>query len=174
MDFSKVKYGFIKIDIWSFLGWLHGFVKFVTCICWGCSMYSRPLPNKPKLKFDQDFKACQRLCFELKVLIEWVIILKALGPLCLWQCVNICLARNKIIIIMFFFFSILTRHLGTTSSVLGCRLGGAPRQQQLDIVHKFHLLGKRSITTLRIFSGYFFVDSVVSLPPLWGNLFCRK
>ena len=58
MDFSKVKYGFIKIDTWIFLGCymdllklLHVFVKVVQCI-------SCPLPNKPKLKFDQDFKVC--------------------------------------------------------------------------------------------------------------------
>ena len=61
---------------------LHGFVKVVICI-------SRPLTNETKLKFDQDFKACRRFCFELKVLIEWVKIFKALGPLCLWQCLNI-------------------------------------------------------------------------------------
>ena len=30
-----------------------GFVKAVTCSCVSCS-----LPNKTKLKFDQDFKAC--------------------------------------------------------------------------------------------------------------------
>ena len=54
----------------------------------------------------------------------------------------------------------------TTSSVLGCRLGGAPRQQQLDIVHKFHLFNYYFAD----FSGHFFVDSGVfpppSLPPL--------
>ena len=41
---------------------LHGSVKVVSCI-------SR-LPNKTKLKFDQDFNACWSLCFELKVLNE--------------------------------------------------------------------------------------------------------
>ena len=40
---------------------LHGFVKVVLCI-------SCPLPNKTKLKFDQDFKVCWSFCFELKVL----------------------------------------------------------------------------------------------------------
>ena len=40
---------------------LHGFVKVVLSI-------SRPLPNKAKLKFEQDFKAFWRFCFELKVL----------------------------------------------------------------------------------------------------------
>ena len=42
---------------------LHGFVNVVLC-------FSRPLPNKTKLKFDQDFKACWSFCFELKVLNE--------------------------------------------------------------------------------------------------------
>ena len=36
-------------------------VKVVLCI-------SCPLPNKTKLEFDQDFKACWSFCFELKVL----------------------------------------------------------------------------------------------------------
>ena len=42
---------------------LPGFVKVVLCI-------SRPLPNKTKLKFDREFKACWSFCFELKVLNE--------------------------------------------------------------------------------------------------------
>ena len=42
---------------------IHGFVKDVLCI-------SCPLPNKTKLKFDQDFKACRSFFFELKVLNE--------------------------------------------------------------------------------------------------------
>ena len=40
MDFSSLFYGFNKVA--------SGFVKAVLCI-------SRPLPNKTKLKFDQDF-----------------------------------------------------------------------------------------------------------------------
>ena len=46
----------------------------------------------------------------------------------------------------------------TTSSVLGCRLGGAPRQQQLDIVHKFHLFNYYFAD----FSGHFFWTRVYS------------
>ena len=42
---------------------LHGFVRVVLCL-------SRPLSNKTKLKFDQDFKACWSFCLELKVLNE--------------------------------------------------------------------------------------------------------
>ena len=42
---------------------LHGFVKVVTWIWFLC--ISRPLPNKTKLKFDQDFKACWSSCLEL-------------------------------------------------------------------------------------------------------------
>ena len=43
---------------------LHGFVEVVLCI-------SSPLPNKPKLKFDKDFKACCSFCFELKYSMPW-------------------------------------------------------------------------------------------------------
>ena len=58
------------------LNWIVLFVKLVTCICQNCDMdffkvvtcISRPLPNKTKLKFDQDFKACWSFCFELEVL----------------------------------------------------------------------------------------------------------
>ena len=57
MDFSKLLDGFVKIVTWilkscymDLLKLLHGFVKFVTC-------FSRPLPNKTKLKFDENFEA---------------------------------------------------------------------------------------------------------------------
>ena len=56
---------------------LHGFVRVSLCIF-------RPLPNKSKLKFDQDFNAVWSFCSELKVFIESVI--NVLGPVCLWQC----------------------------------------------------------------------------------------
>ena len=56
MDFSKFLHGFVKIDTGISLSCyldlsklLQGFVKVVLCI-------SRLLPNKTKLKFDQDFK----------------------------------------------------------------------------------------------------------------------
>ena len=42
---------------------MHGFVNVVPCV-------SRPLPNKTKLKFDQEFKAHWSFCSDLKVLIE--------------------------------------------------------------------------------------------------------
>ena len=42
---------------------LHGLVKDFLC-------FSRLLPKKTKLKFDQDFNACWSFCFELKVLNE--------------------------------------------------------------------------------------------------------
>ena len=67
MDFFKLLHGFVKIDkcmslsfymdlskllqYMDLLKLLHEFVKVVSCI-------SRPLPNKTKLKYDQDFKAC--------------------------------------------------------------------------------------------------------------------
>ena len=68
MDFSKFLHGFVKIDTGISLSCymdlsklLHGFFKVVLCI-------SRLLPNKTKLKFDQDFKVSWSFCFELKVL----------------------------------------------------------------------------------------------------------
>ena len=40
-------------------------------MCLRCFLcISRPLPNKTKLKFDQNFKPCRCFCFELKVLNE--------------------------------------------------------------------------------------------------------
>ena len=71
MDFSKLLYVFVKIDIrksnllhgylknytWISQSFymdlsklLHGFIKVVPCV-------SCPLPNKTRLKFDQEFKA---------------------------------------------------------------------------------------------------------------------
>ena len=71
---SKLLHGFVKVATWiclssswickncylDLLRFLHGFVKDVLCI-------SRPLPNKTKLKLDQDFSTCWSFCFELKV-----------------------------------------------------------------------------------------------------------
>ena len=61
MDLSKLVLGFVKV--------LQGFVKVVLC-------FSRSLPNKTKLKFDQDFKACWSFYFELlkksKYSMPWV------------------------------------------------------------------------------------------------------
>ena len=60
MDFSKLLYGFVKIDTWSSLSFsmylsifmdffqlLNGFAKVVLCA-------SRPLPSTTKPKFDED------------------------------------------------------------------------------------------------------------------------
>ena len=59
LDLSNLMHGFVKIYTHIFLSCymnlsklLRGFVKVVLYI-------SRPLPNKTKLKFDQDFKACR-------------------------------------------------------------------------------------------------------------------
>ena len=64
MDFSKLLYGFFRIDPWisqscnmDLFELLSVFINVVLCI-------SRPFPNKCKLKFDQ------RFCFELKGLNE--------------------------------------------------------------------------------------------------------
>ena len=68
MDFPKLLHGFVKIDTRIALSFymdlsklLHEFVKVNLGISISC-----PLPNKTKLKFDQDFNACWS--FELKVL----------------------------------------------------------------------------------------------------------
>ena len=65
--FSQL-YGFVKNDTWISLSCyldlsklIHGFAKVFLCI-------SRPLANKTKLKFDQDFIAYWSFCLELKVL----------------------------------------------------------------------------------------------------------
>ena len=59
--------------------WLHGFVNVVLNI-------SRPLPNKAKLKLDQDFKVFLSFCFELKDLNESKS--NVLCPLYLSQCLK--------------------------------------------------------------------------------------
>ena len=88
MDFSDLLDGFVKIDTLISLScyvelskWLH------TWICWICYVdlsklflyiFLALLPNKTKLKFDQDFKVCWSFWFELKVFnvskysIPWV------------------------------------------------------------------------------------------------------
>ena len=82
-DFPKLLYGLVKINTWislncytdfsknlhglyqscylDLLKFLHSFVKVVFDI-------SCHLPNKTKLKLDQDFKVCKSFCFELNVL----------------------------------------------------------------------------------------------------------
>ena len=96
MYYSKFLYGFFKVAIWICLSFymdlsklLLGFVKVVTWICQRCSIFSRTLPNKTELKFDQDFKVCWSFFSELMVLIvNWlrVKVFNALGAFCLWQC----------------------------------------------------------------------------------------
>ena len=92
MDFSKLVHRSVKNDTWisrssymDFSNLIHGFLLFVTWTCQSCHMdlfkllhvyvkvvlcISRPLPNKNKLKFGQDFKFCWSFCFELKLLNE--------------------------------------------------------------------------------------------------------
>ena len=80
MVLFKCLHGFVKIDTLISLScyvelskWLH------TWICWICYVdlsklflyiFLALLPNKTKLKFDQDFKVCWSFWFELKVLNE--------------------------------------------------------------------------------------------------------
>ena len=61
MDLSKLIREFLSFSL------LHGFVN-LSKLFYLCT--SRPLPNKTRLKFDQDFKACWRFCFEPEVLME--------------------------------------------------------------------------------------------------------
>ena len=75
MDFSKLIGGFVSIDTWISLNCymglsklIHGFLQVFTWICQSCYMHFCPLPNKTKLKLDQNFKACWSFCFEVKVL----------------------------------------------------------------------------------------------------------
>ena len=70
LDLSKLINLFLQVVTWicqkiymDLLKLLLGFVTVLLCI-------SCPLPNKTKLKFDQDFKACWSFCFEQKVLNE--------------------------------------------------------------------------------------------------------
>ena len=82
MDFSSLFYGFYKVA--------SGFVKVVLCI-------SRLLPNKTKLKFDQDFLL--KLLLWIKG-IEWAKVLNARGLLCLWRCLIKNTSINNIITIL--------------------------------------------------------------------------
>ena len=74
MDFSNVLHKFATLI--NFTKFLNRFVKVATRICQSCfldlstksSCISHHLPNKPKLKFNQDFIACWSFCFELKLL----------------------------------------------------------------------------------------------------------
>ena len=61
INLSKLIHGFLSFSL------LHGFVNLSKLFyLW----ISRPLPNKTRLKFDQDFKACWSFCFEIKLLNE--------------------------------------------------------------------------------------------------------
>ena len=54
MDLSKLIIVICYVDLSKLL---FGFVKVVKWIRQGAQCFSRPLPNKTKVKFDQDFKA---------------------------------------------------------------------------------------------------------------------
>ena len=77
LDVSQLIHEFLYVVIWMTLDLselLHGFFLVVTWICQSCYMdllkllhgfvkvvlfITQPLPSKTKLKFDQDFKACE-------------------------------------------------------------------------------------------------------------------
>ena len=84
MDLSKLVLGFVKV--------LHGFVKVVLC-------FSHSLPNKTKLKFDQDFKDYCSFCFELKLLNESKF--SMLGSVVPWA-MFVLLANSTVMIIICF------------------------------------------------------------------------
>ena len=63
MDMSKLMHvlsGFVNVCKWICLSYYMDLSS--------CSLFFLPLPNKIKLKFDQDFKVCWSFRFELKVL----------------------------------------------------------------------------------------------------------
>ena len=61
--FVKIETGISQSCYMDLLKLLHGFIKVVLC-------FSRPLPNKTKLKFNQDFKNCWNYCSEISQLTE--------------------------------------------------------------------------------------------------------
>ena len=88
MDFSKLLHGFPKVDPWITLSCymdlsklMHGFILIVTWICQSCSMYFSPFVKQNHAKVSRLVK----LQLWTKG-VEWVKVLNALGPLCLWKC----------------------------------------------------------------------------------------
>ena len=116
----------------------HGFDMVVKKIWQSCSTYSRPLQNKTKLRFDQDFRACWSFCFQLKALsqsshcLPWVCCAfgnifiwatdfnKSTQPLTTWN-LSRCIIRNTYIF---------------TTNVLIC-IGGGIKPMKRTRVHTF-------------------------------------
>ena len=99
MDFSDLLPWFVKIDTGISLSCyldlsklLQGFVKVVLCI-------SRLLPNKTKLKFDQDFKVFLKLLLWTEG-VECVGVHNDLGLLCLWKCFLVILPSGWLILMI--------------------------------------------------------------------------
>ena len=93
MDLSKLVFVFVKVGTWI--------CQVVPCI-------SRPLPNKTKVKFDQEFKACWSFCSDLKV--KMLIESKCSMP---W----VCCAFGNVLICRFFLanYHIIWLPIPTTS-----------------------------------------------------------
>ena len=66
MDFSELLCGFVKVPTWICQSSYMDLLSYYTDL----SIFSRTLPNKTKLKLDQDFKASRSFYFEIKLLNE--------------------------------------------------------------------------------------------------------
>ena len=88
MDFSKLLHGFVKIDIWISLSCYMNLSKLIhifTWICQICFMYFWPFAKQKQAEVGPRFQSLLKLLLWTEG-IEWVKVLNALGPLCLWQC----------------------------------------------------------------------------------------
>ena len=80
MDFSELIHGFVKIDAWisrSFEMDLSKWSIWIFDLCFSC-----PVPNQTVWP---GFQSLLKLQLWTKD-VDWVEVLNALGPLCLWQC----------------------------------------------------------------------------------------
>ena len=90
MDFHKLLHGFVKNGTWISVSCymnlsrlMHGFFKVITWICQSCSMWFSAKQNQAEVW--PRFQSLLKLLALTKG-VEWVKVLNALGPLCLWQC----------------------------------------------------------------------------------------
>ena len=70
MDLLQLIHGFAKVSTWICYSWCMDFSKLLCGYVKVVPRNSRPLPNKTKLKFGQDCKACWSFWLWLKVLNE--------------------------------------------------------------------------------------------------------
>ena len=77
MDLSKLVHGFVKVVTWI--------CKVVTWSCQSCSMYFPPFAKQKTRWVWPRYQSLLKLLLWTKV-VEWVRVLNAMGPFCLWQC----------------------------------------------------------------------------------------